>query len=104
MLGLKILVGVMSTLIVVGVTVLAIVVVGRIQTNAGNQSFQVEISQAAPANSRLVEMVGVDKLLVLRYETPEHQNHLQVIDPTNGKLRGVIKLMTVPPLGAGAAQ
>ncbi|MCX8501193.1 MAG: hypothetical protein ORO03_05825 [Alphaproteobacteria bacterium] len=97
MLGLKILVGVMSTLIVVGVTVLAFVIVGRINANANRTEYRVEIIQTAPAGSRLVEMDAVDKLLVLRYETPDHQNHFQVIDPRVGKSQGTIVLLQPAP-------
>ena len=101
MLGLKILVGVMTTLIIVGVIVLVYVIIGRIQTNSGNNSFQVELTQPATKDSKLIDMVGVDKLLILRYETPDHQNLIQVIDPTTGKVRGVIGLKPAQSVGVG---
>ncbi|MDI9408017.1 MAG: hypothetical protein QM523_02100 [Candidatus Pacebacteria bacterium] len=94
--ALKILVGVMTTLIIVGVTVLVFVIIGRIQTNAGNNNYRVELPEPPAKGSKLIDMVGVDKLLVLRYETPDRQTQLQVIDPANGKLRGVIEVKAVP--------
>ena len=106
MLGLKILVGIMSSLIVIGVITLAVVIVGRISTQNSDKPYQVAIDlnqmeevktpeklPSMPENSgKITNMVGVDKLLILKFEQKNQPEKLIIINPQNGKIVGKITL------------